>query len=266
MNESCGTDFRKFSTLVPRFRQSGDSSYEDSLLKSAMTWLRSDNIFRLIRLLVFVLIVKVTVTVVMVYRNYLPPNFDSEFLLGRDSYFFGSYGIAFYFHILAGPITLLLGIVLLSKRFRLKFRMWHRRLGQIQIAIVVVLSISGLWMSRYAQGGTVAAIGFGSLSFATGISAFVGFRSAMKRRFHEHRRWMMRNYILLCSAVVLRLTAGVAVFFEVDAEWVYPMTSWTSWLVPLALYELHIRWTAPAWQRLVARETQLTLSKNGPES
>jgi hypothetical protein len=35
------------------------------------------------------LIVKVTLSVILGYRDYLPPNFDADFLLGRESYFWG---------------------------------------------------------------------------------------------------------------------------------------------------------------------------------
>jgi len=35
------------------------------------------------------LIWKVTASVVIEYRNYLPPNFEATFLLGREEYFYG---------------------------------------------------------------------------------------------------------------------------------------------------------------------------------
>ena len=74
-----------------------------------------------VRFLVVGLVTKVTVSVVLGYVDYLPPDFTSEFLLGRGSYFFGAYSVAFYVHIVTGPITLLTGIVLMStgllKRF-----------------------------------------------------------------------------------------------------------------------------------------------------
>lgn len=54
---------------------------------------------------VCLLILKITLTVVMNYRDYLPPNFESGFLPGRDSYFFGAYQWAFYTHIAAGPLA-----------------------------------------------------------------------------------------------------------------------------------------------------------------
>ena len=48
-----------------------------------------------LRVLACALILKVTAGVVLVYRDYFPANFDADFLLLRESYFFGAYSWAF---------------------------------------------------------------------------------------------------------------------------------------------------------------------------
>ncbi|MDX1945356.1 MAG: hypothetical protein SFU86_08105 [Pirellulaceae bacterium] len=63
------------------------------------------------------LILKVTLSVVAGYRDYLPPNFDADFLLGRERYFWGAYSAAFYVHLLAGPTALVVGTILIRDRF-----------------------------------------------------------------------------------------------------------------------------------------------------
>ncbi len=63
----------------------------------------------------------------------------------------------------------------------------------------------------------------------------------MRRRFVEHRRWMSRCYLLLCSTVVLRLMAGLATLTGVEATWIDPLVAWASWLLPLAAFELSRR-------------------------
>lgn len=188
---------------------------------------------------VCLLILKVTLTIVMNYRDYLPPNFESDFLLGRDTYFFGAYQWAFYTHIAVGPLTLILGMFLLSDRMRKLFPDWHPQLGRIQVALVLLmLTPSGMWMAMYSATGTVAGVGFASLAVTTGACVWFGWRSAVQREFARHRRWMKRCSILLCSAVVLRLTVGFFIVTDIDGAWVYPMTAWTSWLVPLLVLEL----------------------------
>jgi hypothetical protein len=48
---------------------------------------------------------------------------------------------------------------------------------------------------------------------------------------------MMRLYLLLCSAVALRLIAGVATLAGCTVEWLYPASAWASWLGPLGAHE-----------------------------
>ncbi|WP_373650630.1 DUF2306 domain-containing protein [Schlesneria sp. DSM 10557] len=198
--------------------------------------------FHLRRLLPFVALVlflRITVGILLNYPDYFPPNFDSDFLLGRQPYFFGSYHWAFYAHLISGPVTLILGLILISNRFRERWPKWHRMLGRIQcLFILLVLTPSGLWMAQYVDLGPVPAAGFSVLALLTGLSAAMGWRSAVQRRFVSHRWWMSRCFVLLCSAIVLRLVAGFASLIRYEQEWIYVSSAWTSWLIPLALYEL----------------------------
>jgi len=196
-------------------------------------------LLRALAILAGLLVVKVAASIVLVYRDYLPPNFESAFLNGRQSYFFGAYHWAFYTHIACGPVTLLLGLVLISDRFRQRFPHWHRSLGKVQIALVLLLlAPSGLWMAPYAETGAVAATGFSALAVATWTCALLGWRTAVRKRFAEHRRWMWRCFLLLCSAVVLRLIGGLDTMTGVGGASSYPLAAWASWLVPLAIFEL----------------------------
>jgi len=185
-----------------------------------------------------ILICKVTLSVLVGYRQYVPPDFGSDFLLGRESYFYGPYGWAFYAHLVSGPTSLVVGTILVSDRFRLRAPKWHRRLGKLQIACVLLLvAPSGLWMARYAATGAMAGAGLGLLAIVTAMCAAAGWRAAVARRFQEHRRWMWRTYILLCSAVVIRMIGGLATVLQFDALWLYPVSCWVSWLAPLMVFE-----------------------------
>ena len=199
---------------------------------------------QILNLLLCLLIVRVTVSIVSNYRYYLPPDFTFEFLHDRESYFFGSYQWAFYTHIFSSPMTLLLGILLISDRFRIKFPRWHRALGRVQIGLVLCFVVpSGLWMAFHTESGAIASAGFASLASATGLCAALGFRSAIRRRFTDHRRWMWRSYLLLCSAVVLRIMGGIVTVMQLNTEWSYPFAAWASWLLPLMVFEIKERAT-----------------------
>jgi uncharacterized membrane protein len=197
---------------------------------------------RVLTALAALLVGKVTLSVVLGYRDYFPPDFDSDFLIGRESYFWGGYRWAFYAHLVSGPASLLLGTVLISQRFRGRWPAWHRRLGRVQAANVLLLLVpSGLWMAAYAATGAVAGAGLATLAIATAVSIVLGVKAAVARRFADHRRWMWRVYLLLCSAVVIRLIGGLATVAELDALWLYPFSAWASWLAPLLVYE-SMRW------------------------
>lgn len=185
------------------------------------------------------LVWKVVFSVAIGYRDYFPPDFESDFLRGRAPYFWGMYGVAFYMHLFAGPVSLILGTVLVSDRIRRIAPLWHRRLGSMQFAcVLLLLAPSGLWMSYYAETGAVAASGLGLLAIATATCVMIGWRFARRRSFVDHRRWMWRTFILLCSAIVIRMIGGLATVAQWDAPWLYPFSTWASWLVPLLVFEL----------------------------
>jgi hypothetical protein len=228
----------------------------------------SSALSRVFTLLCVLLIGKVTLSVVMGYRHYFPPNFESDFLLGREAYFWGVYRWAFYAHLVSGPASLLLGTVLVSERFRRAAPLWHRRLGRAQAALLLLLLVpSGLWMARYAATGAIAAWGLGSLAIATAACVLFGWKAAVERRFADHGRWMGRTYVLLISAVVIRLIGGLATVTAFDALWLYPLSCWISWLMPLAVFETIQMLDDPAKGRLIAAARRIiVIAGNGNES
>jgi hypothetical protein len=223
------------------------------LYETTMTGPRATSLRRGLTLLAAVLVLKVNFAVVWGYRNYFPPDFNSDFLRGREDYFAGTYQWAFYAHVASGPVSLVLGTLLISEAFRRQFPRWHRRLGRIQVVCILCLvAPSGLWMAWYTTAGPIGAVGFALLAIATGTCTVMGWREAVARRFAVHRRWMWRSYLLLCSAVVIRLTGGLATVVGVHAAWFDPLASWVCWIVPLAAFELRTLSIRPA-RRLITR-------------
>jgi hypothetical protein len=53
---------------------------------------------------------------------------------------------------------------------------------------------------------------------------------------------MLRTFVLVCSAVALRLVSGAAGLVGVpNPEAAYAVAAWGSWLVPLAAVEVYAR-------------------------
>ncbi len=75
-------------------------------------------------------------------------------------------------------------------------------------------------------------------------------RRAVQRNFPKHRYWMTRCFVMLCSAVVLRLISGAATVFGADAIWTYPLAAWAAWIVPLCSLEFYEYFDRKGrWQR-----------------
>ncbi|MBD3675305.1 MAG: DUF2306 domain-containing protein [Planctomycetaceae bacterium] len=199
----------------------------------------SQKTYRALKWLMVLLIIKVTIVVLIGYRDYFPPNFESSFLLGRQNYFWGPYSRSFYTHLLSGPPTLILGLLLMSHRFRSKYPGWHRRLGKIQVGVILLLLVpSGLWMSWYAMTGWIAGLGLAASALAVAICTIAGWKAATEKRFQTHQLWMVRCYAILLSAIVIRVLGGLATVAEWSSPGVYQFSAWFSWIFPLICVEL----------------------------
>jgi uncharacterized membrane protein len=186
------------------------------------------------------LIVRVLVSVLANYPDYFPPNFDSLFLQGRATTFTGAYPPAFYVHIFAGPVVLLSGLILMNDSMRRHHLGLHRFLGRLHVIVLLLFMLpSSVIMSRHAFGGWPAGLSFLLLSGATATCAIAGVVNARRHRYARHRQWMLRCFILICSAVVLRLISGIAGLVGVpSAEGAYIVAAWSSWLLPLTACEI----------------------------
>ncbi|TWT78076.1 hypothetical protein Pla123a_08650 [Posidoniimonas polymericola] len=188
------------------------------------------------------LVCQTTVRIVLGYGDYFPPNFRSDFLLGREGTFFGGYQWAFYAHIVSGPFCLSSGLALLFERAWAPRRRLHRLVGKAHmIGLLFVMAPSGLWMSAYAATGRVAGFAFAVQAVLTAAFALLGWRSAVRREFSTHRIWMQRTFAMLTAAVVLRLIGGASEVLGLEG--VYPYSAWASWLLPLGSLEI-ARWVS----------------------
>ena len=185
------------------------------------------------------LAVKVLLEILGQYRWYFPANFEqSAFLIGREAFFHGVYWWAFYVHILISPITAMLAGWLLFSGAKGRFLTGHRRLGKLQVLLVLgLVAPSGLVMSYWAFTGPIAGWGFALLSLGTGFTAVMTAYHARGGRIRRHRVWAVRCLLLLASPFILRIVSGVFIVTGWESEWTYRLTAWLSWLGPLTIYE-----------------------------
>jgi hypothetical protein len=199
---------------------------------------RTEKLKSLARFLLFVLCLKILLSIIYEFRFYFPPNFEANFLIGRKSYFFGSYSTAFYVHIVGGPIAIVIGFVLMLSGRVARFRKQHRWLGRVQGVIVLVAVLpSGLLMATRSVAGPIAGWGFATVAILTAISMVMAIRRARSRQFKIHQRWATRSFILLCSPLLFRVISGVTIVSNVESPMTYRLNAWLSWLIPLIVYE-----------------------------
>ena len=175
------------------------------------------------------------------YRWYFPPDFQaSGFLQGRESFFHGSYRIAFYIHIVCGPLAILIATFLVWSGHRNYQVRLHRVLGKVQFVLVLLLAPSGLVMATRTYTGTLAGIGFGLLAVLTLASMGMLLAHVKRGEVARHRVWATRLFIMLLSPILLRMISGAAVVTGMESDGLYQFSAWGSWLVPLIAYELWV--------------------------
>lgn len=209
---------------------------------------KNDRLKRLrvaVSFLALLLVARVLISILLTYRDYFPADFNSAFLAGRQDHFRGAYWAAFYLHIAAGPVALILAYVLQFSGSMMRRLKLHRIIGKIQVTLIVlVLSPTGLVMSTEANTGAIAGWGFAVLSL---LIAWVAIQSVLEIRrgnIAAHRVWANRCFLLLNSPLILRLNSGTCYMLGIESDVTYQLSAWLSWLVPLILYECfrhHIR-------------------------
>jgi len=89
--------------------------------------------------------------------------------------------------------------------------------------------------------GPIATAGFGSLAVIWIFVNAQGWRTALARRFPEHRAWMIRSMSLTFGAVTLRLYLPIAPLLGYSFMDGFRVTSFMAWVPNLILAELYLR-------------------------
>ncbi|MFM7056967.1 MAG: DUF2306 domain-containing protein [Planctomycetota bacterium] len=147
-----------------------------------------------------------------------------------------------YSHIFAAAVALLAGPWQFMPSLRASRPRLHRWLGRIYLLIGVgVGGVSALYMSWFAFGGAVSTAGFGSGALVWLYTGVQGYRSALRREWAHHRRWMVRSFAMALAAVTLRLCLGLGIALGWPFEVFYPALAWLSWVPNAIVAEYMVR-------------------------
>ena len=152
-------------------------------------------------------------------------------------------------HVAAASTALLIGSVQFSGALRSRLPHAHRILGRVYVLGCLVGGLSGLVLAFGSTAGPIATAGFGLLGAAWIIVNLQGWRSALLRRFPEHREWVIRSWALTLSAVTLRVYLPLVPLFGIPVLESYRAISFLAWIPNLIVAEAYLRgWRLPGLQ------------------
>lgn len=158
--------------------------------------------------------------------------------------------IMFAFHVLAAAVLTAGGLFQLLPAVRQRWPMLHRWNGRVFMVTALLLAIGGLWLTwvRGTHLNVTGAIGI-SLNALLIISfAIMAWRTAVAKKFAEHRRWALRLFIAANAVWFMRLgyviwgigTGGVGIGDNMDGPYDY-FLAFANSLLPLAIMEIFLR-------------------------
>lgn len=143
-------------------------------------------------------------------------------------------------HAGGGIIALLLGAWGFWGAFRNKYLSLHRWLGRIYLLAVLVGGLAGLYMAMSAFGGLPSRIGFSMLAALWLTTGAIAYRRIRQGNVQVHREWMIRNYALTFSAVMLRVWLPLFLALGYEFSEAYMTVAWLCWVPNLVVAELII--------------------------
>jgi hypothetical protein len=144
-------------------------------------------------------------------------------------------------HMIAGPIALLTGPFQFWPGLRARHPTLHRWTGRAYVVSCIVAGLAALATAPFASGGPVAGFGFGLLATLWVATNIMGWRTALERKFEQHRIWMRFSYAMTFGAVTLRLQIPFGFIFfgfhsyAAMSVWL-AYTSWIPNVIAVALY------------------------------
>ena len=169
-----------------------------------------------------------------------------------DGFIAGDIGgnIMFALHVLAAAVLTAGGLLQLLPALRQKWPKVHRWNGRLFMVTALMLALGGLWLV-WVRGTYLNLVGAFGISFNAVLIisfAFMAWRTAVNKKFAEHRRWALRLFIVANAVWFMRLgymiwgigTGGAGIGDAMNGPFDYFLAVGNS-LVPLAIMEVYLR-------------------------
>jgi uncharacterized membrane protein HdeD (DUF308 family) len=146
-------------------------------------------------------------------------------------------------HLGFGALALLLGPIQFISSVRQRSPRVHHWIGRLYLIGVLGGSVSAIYMSFFVDASQAAGLSLFFLAVAWLITSFMAYITAVRRRFIEHREWMIRSYTVTLAFVTYRLLAPVPFFFHLGPELSATTRGWLCWSIPLLVTDMILGWT-----------------------
>lgn len=153
------------------------------------------------------------------------------------------YRYVFYTHVATAILALPAGFTQFNSYLLHKYPKLHRSIGYLYVASILVFAApSGIVIGLVANGGLISIIAFELLGIAWFYFTWRAIDLAIKKRFDEHRNFMLRSFALTCSALTLRFWKVALVFlFHPNPMDIYQIIAWLGWVPNLLFVEYIIK-------------------------
>lgn len=152
---------------------------------------------------------------------------------------------ALYVHVPTALFCLPACLVLLSTRIRSRFARFHRWLGRVTAALIVIVVVpSGLYLALFAQGGLMSTLGFWLTGTITFVAMILSVARARSGDLKAHRRFSTHVTAQLAVAVFSRFLLVGVEELGLYSEWAYIAALWVPVLGGAFVAEVL---TGPRW-------------------
>lgn len=154
-------------------------------------------------------------------------------------------------HVLFGSVAMAGAVFQIWPWWRRRYPAAHRRLGRVYVfGGVLPAGVAALTVGAFSPFGPATRASNVLLALVWIYTTLTGWRMARRRRYAEHRRWMIRSFALTASTItnrvwgpifVVALTPQLDTTFHGDPGllvWVASAaTAWLGWTIPLLITE-----------------------------
>jgi hypothetical protein len=141
----------------------------------------------------------------------------------------------FKLHMLAsGAVLVLIPLVVAVRRYR----RWHRPLGRITAALVVLGALSSFPVAWESSSVTLARAGFAAQGVAWLSLVVAGVIAIRRKDMQRHAELMLAMAAVASGAIWVRLTTAVATSYDLPFDAIYGCAAWAGWIVPWALVSI----------------------------